>query len=255
MRVAVLLKEVPDLVEDLELDDSGQGLAVDVLSYVPSEWDDQALEEALLLKEAAGAEVWAVAIDTADVDSMLYAAIAKGADGAVKLTGPFDRTLTGRQRARILAGYLAEAGYDLVMTGVQAVDDLDGQVAGLLAGMLGWPHASVVREVSHAGGRVSFVQEYAGGRMAEFRAPTPLVLGLQAAQKPPRYVPISRIRQVSRSAALTEVAADLPDAEPALVVRRLYRPEAQGHAVMWEGSAEDAAAAIVALLDEQHLRS
>ncbi len=255
VRIAVLVKDVPDLVEELELDESGRALAVDDLSYVPSEWDDQALEEALLLKEASGAHVSAVALDTGDVDNMLYAALAKGADCAVKLVGDYDRTLAGRQRARILADYLAGAGYDLVMTGVQAVDDLDGQIAGLLGGMLGWPHASVVRDVAVGSGQVSFVQEYAGGRMAEFRSATPLVLGVQAAKKPPRYVPIARIRQVSRSAALEEVSASEPSEESTLAVRRLSRPEAQGHAIMWEGDAEQVAAALMALLDEQHLRS
>ncbi len=255
MRIAVLVKDVPDLVEELELDESGRGLAVDDLSYVPSEWDDQALEEALLLKEASGAHVSAVALDTGDVDNMLYTALAKGADRAVKLVGDYDRTLPGRQRARILADYLAGAGYDLVMTGVQAVDDLDGQIAGLLGGMLGWPHASVVRDVAVDSGAVRFVQEYAGGRMAEFRSSTPLVLGVQAAKKPPRYVPIARIRQVSRSAALEEVEAGGSPSESLAAIERLYRPEAQGHATMWDGDAEQVAAALVALLDEQHLRS
>ncbi len=258
MRIAVLVKDVPDLVEELELDESGRGLAVDDLSYVPSEWDDQALEEALLLKEASGAHVSAVALDTGDIDNMLYAALAKGADRAVKLVGDYDRTMPGRQRARILADYLAGAGYDLIMTGVQAVDDLDGQIAGLLGGMLGWPHASVVRDVAlgaDASGAVGFVQEYAGGRMAEFRSATPLVLGVQAAKKPPRYVPIARIRQVSRSATLEEVEAGAPTSESLLAIERLYRPEAQGHATMWEGDAAEVAAALMALLDEQHLRS
>jgi electron transfer flavoprotein beta subunit len=257
MKIAVLMKDVPDLVEDLELNGDGTGLDVDSVSYVPSEWDEQALEEALLVKEESGATVTAVAIDTGDVDTMLYGAVAKGADEGVKITGDFDRTLTNRARAQILVSYLKDAGFDLILTGVQAVDDLDGQLAGLAAGLLGVPHASVVRDLRIEGGEsIHFIQEYAGGRMAEFRAAAPLLLGIQAARKPPRYVPVARVRQVSKSTSLTEHEGAAPAAVGELAVRRLYRPEAAARATMWEGDAESVADEIAALLaDRKLLRS
>lgn len=251
MRIAVLMKDVPDLVEELELTGSGS-LAVDELEYVPSEWDDQALEEALLLKEETGAEVTAVAIDTGDVDGMLFAALAKGADHAVKLTGGFGRELSNRARAAVLAGYLRGKGFDLILTGVQAIDDLDGQVAGLVASMLELPHASAVREVAVKDGRVRFLQEYAGGRLAEMTAAAPVLLGIQAARKPPRYVTVARVRQVTKSQSLEEEEIPLPEV-PALEVRRLYRPEAAGHAEMWGDDVETVAERLVALLAEKQL--
>lgn len=253
MKIAVLMKDVPDLVEDLELDDAGQGLLVDDLSFIPSEWDDQALEEALLIKEDSGAEVTVIALDTGDVDNMVYTALAKGADHAVKLVGDLSRALPNRARAAILAQYLTSQSYDLILTGVQAVDDLDGQIGGLVAGLMGMPHASVVREVSVLNdGQVSFVQEYSGGKMAEMKGRTPLLLGIQAARKPPRYVTVSRVRQLMKSAEIEEVEVEVPEA-PALIVRRLYRPEASGHAEMWEGDVDDVVEAITQLLTEQKL--
>jgi electron transfer flavoprotein beta subunit len=253
VNIAVLVKDVPDLVEDLELNDEGTGLAVDRLSFVPSEWDDQALEEALLLKEESGGTVTVVAIDTGDVDGLLYTALAKGADRAVKLVGDLDRTISNRDRARILADYLRAHPYDLVLTGVQAVDDVDGQVAGLVAGELRWPHAAVVRDVHVSGdGAVRFVQEYSGGRMAEFLGRPPLVLGVQAAQKPPRYVTVAKIRQTQKSATVEEVAVDEPT-RSSVPIRRLYPPEAKGHAVMWDGDIEQVADGIVGVLREKNL--
>ncbi|CAB1128682.1 Electron transfer flavoprotein, beta subunit [Candidatus Hydrogenisulfobacillus filiaventi] len=252
MRIAVLLKDVPDLVEDLELTEEG-ALAADELEYVPSEWDDQALEEALLVKEeGGGVEVTVVAVDTGDVDGMLYTALAKGADHAVKLTGSFGRDLPNRVRAAVLAAYLEGRGFDLILTGVQAVDDLDGQVAGLVASLLGIPHASAVREVTVEGGRVRFLQEYAGGRMAEMAAAAPVLLGIQAARKPPRYVTVAKVRQVSRSMSLEEVPVEVPEA-PVLNVRRLYHPQAAGHAEMWGDDVETVADRLVALLEERKL--
>ena len=57
MDIIVLLKRVPDLVEDLEVDDSGKALDEDCVSLKLNEFDDYALEEALLLKEAGGGSV------------------------------------------------------------------------------------------------------------------------------------------------------------------------------------------------------
>src|SRR6266540_1413830 len=87
MRIVVPVKMVPDLVEELELNGDGTDIDREFLKFVVSEWDDQALEEALLVKEATGAEVVVVALDDPDVDQVLYTALAKGADRAVKLTG------------------------------------------------------------------------------------------------------------------------------------------------------------------------
>ena len=53
MKTMVLMKRVPDLVEDLEVDDSGMALDEDCVSPKLNEFDDHALEEALCLKEAA----------------------------------------------------------------------------------------------------------------------------------------------------------------------------------------------------------
>lgn len=250
MRIAVLMKDVPDLVEDLEVEDGA--LPLDDLSFIPSEWDDQALEEALLIKEEHGADVTVVAIDTGDVDNMLFTALAKGADRAVKLTGDFSRELPNRQRAGILARYCQESGFDLVLTGVQAIDDLDGQIAGLTAGLMQTAHASVVRDVHPTGQSVTCVQEYSGGKMAELELPTPAVLGIQAARKPPRYVTIAKVRQLQKTASLEEVEAEAPEA-PALTVRRIYKPESSGHAAMWGDDPESVADSIVRLLEEKKL--
>jgi len=257
MRIAVLMKDVPDLVEDLELD--GETLAVDDLSFVPSEWDEQALEEALLLKDEGqktngGVEVTAVAVDTGDVDGLLYTALAKGADRAVKLTGSFDRRTPSRVRAAAFAEFLRQQAHDLILTGVQAVDDLDGQIAGLVAAALGWSHAAAVREVQHdlGTGKVRFLQEYGGGRMARMAAALPTVLGIQAARQAPRYVPVARVRQVTKTASLDEVPVEVPDVGPAAPVR-LFRPEQGGRAEMWEGDVEEIAERLLGLLQERKL--
>jgi len=252
MKILVVMKDVPDLVEELELTDDSR-LAVDDLSYVPSEWDDQALEEALLMKEDhPDTTGTVVALDTGDVDNMLFTALAKGADRAVKLVGDFGRDLPNRARAALLAQYLREQAFDAVLTGVQAIDDLDGQIAGLLAGLLEWPHASVVRNVEWHPDGIHLIQEYAGGRMAELTVSTPAVLGIQAARKPPRYVTVAKVRQIQKSAAIEEVEVEVPSV-PEVRLRRLYKPEAAGHAEMWGEDIDTVVDQLVGLLKERKL--
>ena len=128
MRIVVPMKAVPDLVEEFEISDDGTDIDREYLKFVLNEWDDQALEEALLLKDSSGAEVVVVGLaDDPDIEQALYTAIAKGADSAVKLTGasepaPPRHPLPGRRVRGVPQGNPA----DLVITGVQAPDDLDG---------------------------------------------------------------------------------------------------------------------------------
>ncbi|HEX9030476.1 MAG TPA: electron transfer flavoprotein subunit beta/FixA family protein [Streptosporangiaceae bacterium] len=250
MRIVVPIKAVPDLVEEIELTSDESGIDREFLKFVVSEWDAQALEEALLVKDACGAEVVAVGLASdPDIDQALYTAIAKGADAAVKLTGGNDESVLTGDRAALLAGYLAAEPADLVITGVQAADDFDGQLPPMLAAHLGQPHVSVVVGVEPAdGGGVTVRQEFAGGRVHELAVRLPAVVGLQAARQAPRYAPITRIRQAMQAGGLREVAAEPQPAAPAPVVRRMFRPEQTSHAQMLTGSADDVAEAIADLL-------
>jgi electron transfer flavoprotein beta subunit len=137
MRIVVPVKCVPDLVEELELNDDETDVDREFLKFVISEWDDQALEEALLVKEATGGEVVVVGLGDPDVELSLSTALAKGADRAVNLTGLGEGWVDSHTRAAVLAEWLRNEDVDLVMAGVQAVDDLDGQLPALLGSMLG----------------------------------------------------------------------------------------------------------------------
>jgi electron transfer flavoprotein beta subunit len=249
VRIVVPVKAVPDLVEEIELTADESGIDRDYLKFVVSEWDAQALEEALLVKDSSGADVVAVGLASdPDIDQALYTALAKGADSAVKITGGGDGGLLTGDRAALLAGYLAAEPADLVITGVQAADDIDGQLPPMLAAHLGQPHVSVAVGVTAADGAVTVRQEFAGGRVHELRVELPAVIGVQAARQAPRYAPISRIRQAMQAGGLREVAADPAAPSPAPAVRRMFRPEQATHAELLAGSADEVAEAIADLL-------
>lgn len=254
MDIIVPVKQVPDLVEELEINSEGTDLDRDALKYKMNEWDESALEEALQLKELHGGSVTVLAVvhEDADVDEMLYTCIAKGADRAVKVVGDFGEQHDSHNAARALAAAMRDMSYDLVLTGVQAADDLDGQVGVLLATYLDLPHISVVSgiEVDVAARTVTVHQEYAGGIMATFEVDLPAVLGVQAARAVPRYAPVSRVRQAMKTAWLEEVEETV-SAGAGISVRRVFKPEASGHAEMLEGETEEIVERVIEILRER----
>jgi electron transfer flavoprotein beta subunit len=248
MRIVVPVKQTPDLVEELELNDDETDVDREFLKFVLSEWDDQAVEEALLVKEATGAEVIVVGFGDPDVELSLYTAVAKGADRAVNLTGLGDGWIPSHTRAEALAGWLSGQEVDLVLAGVQAVDDLDGQLPPLLAAVLGWPHVGVVIGVEGKDNTIQVSQEFGGGKASRLELKLPAVIGVQAARQPPRYASITRIRQAQQAGGIEEVAVTKPEADAGITVRRLFEPEKTGHAEMLTGSPEDVAGRILDLI-------
>jgi electron transfer flavoprotein beta subunit len=258
MNILVLLKMVPDVVEELEVAADGKSLDTSFLRTILNERDDHALEEALLLKERHGGNVTALALDAPEIDDVLFTALAKGADRAVKITGAGEG-LTTRATVSVFAQTLpATPGLlpaDLVLTGVQAIDDLDGQVAPLIAQRLGLPYLGVVTQVTvDAGGKTAAVlKEFAGGVRGEFEVPLPAVLGVQAAEKPPRYIPVAKVRAAMKSQKIQTVPASAA-AEAALVeVRQMAKPEVTGHAEMMEGTPEEVAGKICEVFAQRGL--
>ncbi|MEX2046689.1 MAG: electron transfer flavoprotein subunit beta/FixA family protein [Chloroflexota bacterium] len=251
MRIAVLLKQVPDVIEELEIAPDGKDLARDDLKYRLNEFDDYALEEALQLKSAAGAEVVALALDGEEADLILYTALAKGADRVIKVTGVPADARGPRAGVAMFAEALRPLAPDLVLAGVQAPDDLEGQLAPLVAAALGLPHVNVVTAIAIDGEMASVTQEFSGGLVARLEGDLPLVVGVQASREAPRYAAITRVRQAMTAGKLETVAVAAAAAAPAPELRGLAKPEATTHAEMIEGSAVEMATRLVAILRER----
>jgi electron transfer flavoprotein beta subunit len=251
VNIVVPLKQTVDLVEELEINDDGTDIEREYLSFRLNEWDDQALEEALLLKDQGDATVTVVALEETDVDQSLYSALAKGADRAVKLTGDFEGGISSHQRAAILAEHLRGADFDLVLIGVQTPEDLDGQTGVILAGMLGLPHVSVAIGVEPSDGALKVSQEFGAGVVHELKLTGAAVIGVQAARQAPRYLPISRIRAAMQEGGIDGRPAPDVNADSAITVRRMYAPESSTRAEMLSGDANAVAARIVEIIRQR----
>jgi electron transfer flavoprotein beta subunit len=253
VKILVLMKMVPDIVEELEVAADGKSLDLEAARPIVSESDDHALEQALLLKDRVGATVVAMGLESPDIDDVLFTALAKGSDRAVKVVGaepPLSTSEVAGLLARVLPAVPDLMPVDLVLTGCQAIDDLDGLVAPFLAERLHIPYLGVVTGVDlKAGeGRATVLKEYAGGVRARYVIALPAALGIQAAEKPPRYVPVAKVRATMKTGKIETVDAPEREAPSPLAVLRMTKPEAAGHAEMLEGGPDEVAAKVAEIL-------
>jgi len=254
MNIIVTIKQVPSLADELEINTAGTNLDFDAVDFVLNEWDEQAIEQAVLIKEAGGGTVTAMGVDLiGEIDGLLHTALAKGADKAAKIVGDFAPGMDSHTHARLLANAIKGMVPDIVLTGVQAPDDLDGQIGAMLAAYLNLPYIGVVNNVTIANRLATVRKEYSGGLMAEFEVRLPMVVGVQAASQPPRYAPVSKVRQIAKTAAVDEIEAAAGDAGAGIAVRCMAKPVAAGHAEMIGGDAKTVAGRIVAILRERGL--
>ncbi len=70
--------------------------------------------------------------------------------------------------------------------------------------------------------------------------------------KPTRYAPVSKVRRIAKTAKIEEIAGS-ETAGAGSTVRRMFKPEAAGHAEMWAGSPEEIAVKIAAMINERGL--
>jgi len=257
MNVFVLFKLAPDTVEELTVAADQRSLDSEFLRFKLSDSDEHALEQALLLKEKHGGTVTVVTLDAPEVDEALFTALAKGADRVVKLTGELN-AVQSFAAAEIFAQFLKTAspaldGNGLVLLRSQAIDDREGEIGAFLAQLLGLPFQSVVTAVAPEGGQVVVTKEFAGGLRGEFALPLPAVLGIQSAEKPPRYVPIAKVRAMMKTGKIEEVEVPALAKPTQYEVEKLYEPVSSGKAEMLEGSAEEVAGKIVEALAQRNL--
>lgn len=250
MNIVVPVKLVPDLVEELSLDANGTALDTAWLRMIVNEFDDHAIEQAIILKERTSAHVTVLSTNIEGVDDLLYTAAAKGADRLIKLNGDFESAVSNHALARAMADVIKDLKPDLILTGVQAHNDFDGSIGPLLAEYLGMPYIGYVSSVNIAENKIAVGKEYPGGLIGELESSLPALLGIQAAEQPPRYVAISKVRQMMKTMSIEELALPVLDQTGAPTVNRMFKPETGQKAMMLSENADEAANQLINIFKE-----
>ena len=222
MKSIVCIKRVPDSEARIRIAADGTGIDPSGVKFVMNPYDEFALEEALRLKEAAGAgSVTAISVGPEETTETLRTALATGADEAILLRSA--GSTDGLAVARALAAEIEGREYDLVFFGKQAIDDDNMQVPAMVAELLGLPCATVVVGLEVADGTAVARREIEGGHEI-VELPLPAVIGAQKGLNEPRYPSLKGI-MAAKKKPLDIREASLPESK--VRVRELREPPAR----------------------------
>jgi electron transfer flavoprotein beta subunit len=242
----VCIKQVADTETRVKVAADGRSLDPAGVTWILNPYDEFAIEQALRLKEKAGAgEVVVVSLGAAGVQTTLRTALALGADRAIHLRhdGPAPDALSV---ARALAAAIRPLGASLVWLGKQAVDDDAAQVGPMLATLLELPCVTSVAAFDLAGEKATLEREIEGGREV-VEVMLPAVLTTDKGLNEPRYASLKGI-MAAKKKPIEESAAAV--GAPALDVVALELPPARAAGrIVGEGAA--AVAELVRLLREE----
>ena len=159
MKIVVCIKQVPD-TNEVKLDPVTGRLIREGVPSIINHDDKSGIEAALRIKEDVGGTVTVVCMGPPQADLALREALAMGCDEAYLLTakefGGSDTFAT----AKIVAGALKKIGYDLIITGRQAIDGDTAQVGPQIAENLNIPQVSYVEEVKVKGDTVTVKRQF-----------------------------------------------------------------------------------------------
>ena len=242
MKIGAIIRIVPDLVEGIEITEE----EVIPFRFVPNERDEHAVEEALIFKQKCNGSVDVIGLvddelrDDEAIEEALAMAYAKGADKLKKIV-LMRKTFNRLEVAKAVAEHLQ--GYDVIMIGIQSIDSFAGYLGGMLASLLGYNYIGGVVSVDLRDGDLIVQKEFGGGEFGEYKVKVPAVLGIVSAEKPISFVPLTKLRQAMRSMEVEEVEVDVPEMGGVEVVR-YYEPE-KPEITMIEGDVEEVADKLV----------
>src|SRR5712691_10097285 len=261
MKIISCMKPVPDPQSRLIINETRTWIRDQDLTFVASEADNYALEEALRLKEKHGGEVVVISMGGEEAARVLRSGLAMGADRAIHLLDPKFKGADEFAAAATLAKVIEkDGGADLVLTGVQSDDLGTGMTGTMLAEFLGWAHATVVVgvEASPDSKSLKVRRELEGGINETVELPMPATLTIQFGINQPRYASLKGIMAAKKKDFKAWSAADLGLADDAVgkagamyEVKEILIPERKSKVEIISGSPEEAAATLVEKLRKE----
>lgn len=259
MNIIVCIKMVPETAEaDIAVDASGKAIRTDLLSFGINEWDEYAVEEAVQLVEKYGGKVTVITLGGAESRGILRRALAMGAEEAFHLSDPVFLGGDSYSVAVALHAALKDRPFDLLLTGVQAGDDGCAQVGSLLGELFGLPGACMVTRIELEGKKARIERELEDGMAEICELDLPAVLTIQTGINEPRYVSIMGIRKAKGKTIRELSAGELNLSENAFgasgsstELKELFLPPAEKETEMLEGSTEEIAKKVLAIVREK----
>ncbi len=252
MNILVCVKDVPDPSARIEIASDNLSLRIAASApYVMGSLDEQALEEALTIKDSyPAATIHALSIGPERSSRALRRALGMGADhailGSLPASSLYDDAFLV---ASAIASWARSRAYSLYMLGAASDDLMQGQVGPMLAELMGVPCATCVASVETVQEDViRCVREVDGGRRSVLEVNLPAVITILSSRKTPRYPSLSNMLRAKKAS----LARFNFDEALSLDMQRLevsYRyPMKERNAVVLEGDAASQADRLIEFL-------
>ena len=226
MKVLVPVKRVIDYNVKVRVKADNSGVELANVKMAMNPFDEIAVEQALRLREAGGAEeVVVVSIGPAQNQETLRTALAMGADRGIHIEASHD--IEPLAVAKLLKAVVKRETPGLVLVGKQAIDDDCNQTGQMLAALLGWAQGTFVSALEVASDKAKIVREVDGG-LEHLEIKMPAIVSVDLRLNEPRYASLPNIMKAKKKPldSLTVDELDV-DISPRLNIVKVEEPAAR----------------------------
>ncbi|MDA7783006.1 electron transfer flavoprotein subunit beta/FixA family protein [Candidatus Pelagibacter sp.] len=223
MKILVAVKRVIDYNVQIRVKEDGTGIVTDNVKMSTNPPDDNAIEEAVKIKEAGKAtEIVAVTIGEEKAQETVRKALAVGADRGIHVK--VDGVVEPLAVAKILQKIVDKEKPDLVFMGKQAIDDDCNQTGQMLSALLNWPQATFASKIDIKDNKLEIIREIDEG-LETIEVNIPAVVTCDLRLNEPRYASLPNIMKAKKKPIDQLSATDLGvDATPRVQQIKVEEP-------------------------------
>jgi len=208
LKIIVCVKQALDVTQIKADPTTRQLITVDAKRKI-SDFDKNAIEVALQIKEKHDTDVSVLTVSAEDAKMILREALAMGADKAYMVIDPSFEGSDTLVTSYILGEAIKKIGeFDLILCGEASVDSYSAQVGSRLAERLGIPQITYARKLSMEGNTLT-VERTLEDSYETVRAKTPVLVTVTAETNTPRIPSLMAIMKASKKEIVSWTAQDL----------------------------------------------
>ena len=196
MKILVAVKRVIDYNVQIRVKEDGSGVVTDNVKMSTNPPDDNAIEEAVKIKELGKAtEIIAVTVGEEKAQETVRKALAVGADRGIHVK--VDGMIEPLAVSKILKKIVEKENPDLVFMGKQAIDDDCNQTGQMLSALLNWPQATFASKIEVKDNSLEVTREIDEG-LETVEINTPAIVTCDLRLNEPRYASLPNIMKAKK---------------------------------------------------------
>ena len=207
MKILVAVKRVIDYNVQVRVKEDGTGVVTENVKMSSNPPDDNAIEEAVKIKEAGKAtEIIAITVGEEKSQETVRKALAVGADRGILIKT--EGTVEPLAVAKALQKIVEKEKPDLVFMGKQAIDDDCNQTGQMLSALLNWPQATFASKIEIKDKTLEVTREIDEG-LETIEVNLPAIVTCDLRLNEPRYASLPNIMKSKKKPLEILTAADL----------------------------------------------